>query len=259
MTTLSQCMECGGLVSFQASQCPRCLSRYPLGVKCIVCCQVLKRSEALKIKKEYGGANNSISVKFFHHSCYNHVNQLRMGRSRTSCPTCKYSIEFDTSSSINCSNCGQKISTRLQDPSFAPCCYCGFSLNKNLEVEVKQVSRPFLEGWVTETLYGHKICYTKERQDQEKRAQQKERIEKERIAIKRSANLREKQSSRTRETLFLSIFLGLAIGILIGGLGGVIAHFIFGFASSWQVAALLGFFGVSLLTIVAVWIFSIFD
>ena len=259
MTTLSQCMECGGLVSFQASQCPRCSSRYPLGVKCIVCCQVLKRSSALKITKEYGGANNSISVKFFHHSCYNQVSQLRMGRSRTSCPTCKYSIEFDTSSSITCSNCGQRITTHLQDPSFAPCCYCGFRLNKNLEVAVKQVSRPFLEGWVTETLYAHKICYTKERQDQEKRSQQKERLEKERIARTRSANLREKQLSRTRETLFLSIFLGLAIGIIIGGLGGVIAHFIFGFASSWQVAALLGFFGIYIVSIVAVWIFSIFD
>jgi hypothetical protein len=128
-----------------------------------------------------------------------------------------------------------------------------------LEVAVKQVSRPFLEGWVTETLYAHKICYTKERQDQEKRSQQKERLEKERIARTRSANLREKQLSRTRETLFLSIFLGLAIGIIIGGLGGVIAHFIFGFASSWQVAALLGFFGIYIVSIVAVWIFSIFD
>jgi hypothetical protein len=128
-----------------------------------------------------------------------------------------------------------------------------------LEVAVKQVSRPFLEGWVTESLYAHKICYTKERQEQEKRAQQKERIEKERIARNRSSNLREKQLSKTRETLFLSIVLGLAIGIIIGGLGGVIVHFSFGFASSWQVAAMLGFFGVSLLSIVAVWIFSIFE
>lgn len=259
MATLLNCLECGKLVSSQAFQCQHCKTRYPSGVKCIVCCNILKRSEALKISKEYGGAENRVSVKFFHNSCHNQVNQIRTGRSRTSCPVCQYSIEFDTSSYVTCHNCGHDFPTQLENPSFASCYYCGFSLNKRLEVEVKEVSRPFLEGWITETLYAHRICYTTERQEEEKRLLLKERLEKRQINKKLTERINQKQSSRHKETLGLSILLGLVVGIIVGGLGGGISHFLLGFASSWKSAALLGFCGVSIMTVVIVWILSLFE
>ncbi len=257
--TLSKCIECGGLVSSQASQCPRCSSRYPLGVKCIVCCQTLKRSEALKLTKEYGGAENRVSVKFFHYSCHEQISQIRIGRARTSCPTCHAPIEFDTASSVNCHNCGQIIPTNLANPSVAHCCYCGFLLNKSLEVAIKEVSRPFLSGIITETLYAHRICYTSERQEQEEQLKKRQKLDQSRITRKKAEIRRSKQVSKNKETLAFSIFLGLAAGIIIGGVGGGISHFVFSFSSSWQSAALIGFGGVSILTVVAVWIFSLFE
>ena len=259
MATLLNCFECDRLVSSQALQCQHCKTRYPLGVKCIVCCKILKRSEALKVSKEYGGAENRVSVKFFHNSCHNQVSQLRTGRARTSCPACQYSIEFDTSSYVTCHNCGHNFATHLENFSFASCCYCGFRLNKRLEVEVKEVSRPFLEGWITETIYAHKICYTTERQEQEKTLLIKERSEKKQIDRKRRERINKKQSARNIETLGLSVGLGLVLGIVVGGLGGGIAHFIFGFSFSLKNTALFGFCLVFIGTIVIVWILSLFE
>lgn len=259
MTTLLKCIECGGLASSQASQCPRCTTRYPFGVKCIVCCQQMKRSDALKTTKEYGGAENRISVKFFHPTCHAQVSQIRIGRSRTSCPVCKVSIQFDTGSWVTCYQCGHEFSTRLEDPSFAACSYCGLHLNKSLEVKVKEVSRPFLTGWITEPVYAHKLCYTQERQEEEQKLQKKERITKEYVKKKKASDSRKKQALRNRETLILSVCLGLVIGLIVGGLGGVVSHFVWGLASSWKNAALFGFGGIFVLTVVTVWIFSVFD
>jgi hypothetical protein len=259
MATLLRCIDCGKVVSSHASQCPHCQSRYPLGVKCTVCCQILKKSEALQISKDYGKRDIPKSVKFFHPSCYHQVNQIRTGKTITSCPACQASIEFDTSSWVICNNCGHEFSTQLQDPDFASCCYCGFRLNKNLEVKVKDISRQLLDGWITETLYAHKICYTQERRDQERISQLKERAEQERIKKIRGASKQNKQSERNIETLLLSISIGLPLGIIFGGLGGVIAHFMLGFSSSWQSAALLGFAGIFLVTIGVVWILSLFE
>lgn len=259
MATLLQCIECGGSVSSQASQCPRCSTRYPFGVKCIVCCKILKRSEALKLVRDYGETNQPNVIKFFHHSCYEQVSKVRIGRSRTSCPVCKHPIEFDTCSSVNCPNCGHHILTRLENPSFAPCCYCGFPLNTRLEVAIKEVPRQFLDGWVTETLYAHKICYTPERQAEEKKQQKKDQIDQVVASKRKSRNRREKQAAKYQETLVVSIVFGLAIGFFIGGLGGGISHLVFGFGNSWKSAALFGFGSVSLLTVVVVWFFSLFD
>lgn len=259
MATLRNCMECGGWVSSQALECPHCTTRYHSGVKCVVCCKILKRTEALKLTKEYGGAENRVSVKFFHYSCHREVSQLRMGRARASCPVCKSPIEFDTSSFIACYKCGHQFPTKLEDPSFASCCYCGFRLNKSLEVQIKEVSRPFLDRWITEPVYGHTICYTQERQEEEKKLQRQEYIEKVRINRKRTEHINQKEANKHKETLILSIVLGLAIGVIFGGLGGVTSHWILGFGSSFQSAALFGFYCVFVLTVAAVWLFSFFD
>lgn len=257
--TLLKCFECGRNVSSHASHCPHCTSGYPSGVKCSVCCQVLRRSEALKVSKEYGGAENRVSVKFFHRTCHEQVSQLRVGRSRTSCPVCHTSIEFDTSSSLTCKSCGQRFQTHFKDPSYANCCYCGFRLNKNLEVEVKQVNRQFLDGWVTEPVYGHRVCYTKERQAEEKKLQNKEQVDQKQVSKKLAEMRHQKRVAKNKETLALSLVLGLTAGIILGGLGGLGFHFIWGFGYSWKSAGLWGFSCVFILTVVGVWISSFFE
>lgn len=259
MATLLQCLECGSPVSSHASKCPRCSTRYPFGVKCIVCCEILKRSEALKLVRDYGETNHPSVVKFFHHACYEQVSKVRVGKSRTSCPVCKHAIEFDTCSSINCPNCGHHILTRLENPSFAPCCYCGFPLNTRLEVAIKEVPRQFLEGWITETLYAHKICYTSERKEAEKKLQKQEKLNTILANKRQSKTHRIKQAVKSRETLAVSLILGLVIGFFLGGVGGGLSHLAFGFASNWKSAALWGFCSVSLVTVVVVWILSLFD
>lgn len=259
MPALLKCIECGSMVSSQASQCPRCTTNYPFGVKCVVCCQNLKRSEALKKTKEYGGAENKTEVKFFHEACYQQVSQLRVGRSRITCHVCNKPIEFDTSSTVTCYSCGQEIRTHFQDPSFGSCYYCGLPLNKSLEVAVKQVNRQFLDGVTRETVYSHKVCYTKERQVKERGLQVREQQDMQNARSNHNANRRNQRTEKNIETLALSIFFGLAMGIIVGVLGGVAAHFTIGFGTNWQNAALLGFSLVSVVTVVAVWIFSFFD
>jgi hypothetical protein len=259
MPTLLKCFECGGMVSSHASQCPRCTTNYPFGVSCVVCCQKLKRSEAYKKSKEYGGAENKVEVKFFHQTCYQQVSQIRVGRSRITCHVCKSPMEFDTSSTVSCYNCGQEIRTHLQDPSFGPCCYCSLPLNKSLEVAVKEVNRQFLDGVTRETIYSHKVCFTKERQVKERGLQMRSQQEMQQARNKHKENIRNQRTEKNIETIALSIFFGLAMGIIVGVLGGVAAYFTIGFGSSWQNAALLGFGGVSLVTVVVVWIFSFFE
>lgn len=259
MATLVKCVECSGVISSQAARCPRCSTRYPLGVKCVVCCQILKRSEALKISKDYGEIGLPTSVRFFHYSCHQKVSQLRTSRSRTSCPVCQHAIEFDTSSSVLCPNCGQKFPTHLKNPSFAPCYYCGFSLNKSLEVAIRESQRRFLDGWIAATVYAHRICYTKERQAAEEKQQKDEQLEKARAYQENTSHRRRKKTGKYRENLAISIILGLTLGIIVGGLGGGLSHFVFGFGGSWESAALLGFCSVSILTVVAVLIVSFFE
>lgn len=258
MPILLKCIECGKPLSSQAAQCTHCQSRYPLGVKCIVCCQVLRRAEAIKIKKEYGGAENRISVKFFHPDCYQQVGHIRIGRSRAICPVCQRSMEFDTSSYTTCSHCGQSFPTNLADPSFAACCYCGFRLNKSLEVAVKEASRPFLEGWVTETVYAHRICYTSERQEEEKRLLAKEQREKERLYPQKAATRHNQKAERKIEALISSVFIGLFVGVLIGGIS-VTLNFILRFGYNWQVAGIWGFGSAFILTIISIWVINRFE
>lgn len=259
MATLLHCIECGGIISSQACECPRCQTPYPFGVKCAVCCQVVKRSEAIKTVKDYGETSQPSIVRYFHSACYKQVSQVRVGRSRTSCPTCRHPIEFETSSSITCPNCGHQISTKLENPSFANCCYCGFPVNTRLEVAVKEVQRRFLDGLVLETVYAHKVCYTKEREVKERGIRAQNQSDTKLSRKINTNNLRKKQTKKYQETLALSLVLGLLLGLIVGGLGGVISHFAFGFGLTWQSAALLGFGGVFLLTVGAIWIISLFE
>jgi hypothetical protein len=132
-------------------------------------------------------------------------------------------------------------------------------LNTRLEVALKEVPRQFLEGWVTETIYAHKICYTPERQQEEKKQQKKEQLDTIIAGKKQAKSFRKKQSLKNQENLAVSIILGIVIGIIVGGTGGTISHFVFGFGSSWQSSSIWGFCSVSILTIVSILIFSLLD
>jgi len=258
MATLVNCFECGKTVSSEAPRCPHCTTRYPSGVKCIVCCQHLARSAAIKISKEYGGAENRVSVKFFHRSCHQKVNHISLGRGRTSCPVCKCPIEFETASSVTCRNCGQNFATNLADPSFAFCYYCGCRLNTSLEIALKEASRPFLDGWVTETIYSHKICYTSERQKEEQDSLKKEQLAIQRVKQERAKVLKEDKAERSQRTIGLAIASGLVVGIVFGSFGGLVFNWVFNFGFSWLSTALFGFGFGFILTIVGFLLVSLF-
>ncbi|MFB8787655.1 MAG: hypothetical protein U7123_02080 [Potamolinea sp.] len=132
-------------------------------------------------------------------------------------------------------------------------------LNKSLEVAVKEVNRQFLDGLIRETVYAHKVCYTKERQVKERGLQTREQQDMQKARSNHNTNRRNQRTEKNIETLVLSIFLGLAMGIIVGALAGVGAHFLLGFSSNWQGAAFLGFAWVAAVTVVAVWIFSFFE
>jgi hypothetical protein len=65
-------MECGGMVSSEADQCPHCKTgSYGIqGVKCTVCGGLLKFSEAHRIDRF------EENTDFFHNSCYQKVSQI---------------------------------------------------------------------------------------------------------------------------------------------------------------------------------------
>lgn len=256
MAILVSCLECGKNVSSEAPKCPHCKSNYPIGVKCVVCCQNLKRSQALKLQKEYGGAENRISVKFFHPSCHRQVNQIKLGKGRTSCPVCRRSIEFETASSVSCQHCGQNFATNLADPVFAFCCYCNFRLNTNLEVAIKENNRPFLDGWINETIYAHKICYTPERQKNEQDLLKQDHLEKQRFEKQQQARHKAIKAQQTKERVGLAIVAGLVLGLIVGGGGGIILNGIFRLGFSGLGIAVFGFSLVFVLTLVVFLILS---
>jgi len=112
---------------------------------------------------------------------------------------------------------------------------------------------------VTEPVYAHRVCYTKERQEEERRLQKKEHLEEKQVSKKLAEMRQQKRIAKNRETLALSLVLGLTAGIILGGLGGLGSHFIWGFGYSWKNAVLWGFSGVFILTVVGVWISSFFE
>lgn len=64
MAKLTKCIECNGKVSSEAGECPHCKTKYPRGVSCVFCAQVMKHSEARstrEIKQE---------EPWTHHRCY---------------------------------------------------------------------------------------------------------------------------------------------------------------------------------------------
>lgn len=159
MADLLKCMECGAMVSSEAHQCPQCnTGREGIrGAECKVCLGLLKISEATYAHSGY-----------FHNSCYQKVSRPIIERKKTiNCPVgqqpnlISYGENNNYSGSrlhnshfISCANCGHPYAYRPpeEDDPYCNCMYCGFLLEKNLEVHIK------------DKYYAHKVCNTKERQ-----------------------------------------------------------------------------------------------
>jgi F0F1-type ATP synthase assembly protein I len=127
-----------------------------------------------------------------------------------------------------------------------------------LERAIKEASRPFLDGWITETIYAHKVCYTTDRQKEEEDLLKKEQLALQRVKRDRSKVLKEDKAERSRRTIGLAIASGLVVGIVFGSFGGVIFNWIFNFGFSWQSTALFGFGFGFILTIVGFLMVSLF-
>lgn len=71
MTQSLKCLECGNSLEPQEICCSHCHTHYPLGVKCLVCLETLKESEAIKYENSKTGL-----IKYFHRDCYGKFNQI---------------------------------------------------------------------------------------------------------------------------------------------------------------------------------------
>ena len=171
MAELIKCMECGGMVSSEANQCPHCKGSFR-GVKCKACGGLLTFSEAIKVRHSF----YEDTSEYFHNSCYQQITCEIVEKKKTiNCPVCaqpnqfsygnyryhRYSRRHDTER-INCANCGHPYEyeqSEANDP-YANCKYCEFLLEKDLEVKI-------LNPQNNKDYYAHKLCNNKERQAQE--------------------------------------------------------------------------------------------
>jgi len=220
MADILKCMECGGMVSSEAYQCPHCKTGgYGIqGVKCTVCGGLLKFSEAHRIDRF------EENTDFFHNSCYQKVSQIVDKKKTINCPACTHPNQFSYATNrgnnfsafqLNCANCGHPYEyqqTKENDP-YTECKYCGFLLEKNREVLIKN----YYGGY---DHYAHKVCYTNERQAQELRSMEyhensRKKIEEEQ-RLKKKKEAEEKFESKLRGALLPGLFMGglsLAMGV----------------------------------------------
>ncbi len=174
MAELIKCMECGGMVSSEANQCPHCKTgRNGInGLKCHACGGLLKLSEAITFSLH--GESDYEKSESFHNSCYQQISRKIEKKQTINCPVCaqpkqfsyanysyRYSI-INNTERINCANCGHPYEykhIKANDP-YARCKYCGFLLEKDLEVKI-------VDPQNNQDYYAHKLCNNKERQEQQ--------------------------------------------------------------------------------------------
>ena len=223
MADLLKCMECGGMVSSEAYKCPHCNTGSDgiRGVNCTICGGFLKFSEARHIKLgEYSKS------QFFHNSCYQKISQTVEKKKTINCPVCTQPNLFSNadprsrlhySERINCAKCGHPYEyqqTKENDP-YTECMYCGFLLEKNLEVLVFKSDYHDSPDY-----YSHKLCDTNERQAQRLKNQEyhensRHKIE-EQSRLKKKKEADEKFESKLRGALLPGLFMGglsLAMGV----------------------------------------------
>jgi DNA-directed RNA polymerase subunit RPC12/RpoP len=107
---------------------------------------------------------------YFHDSCYQKVSRQIVEKKKTiNCPVCQQPNLFSYGQnnysgsrlhnyhSISCANCGHPYAytPREENDPYCNCMYCGFLLEKSLEVQI------------IGSQYAHKVCNTNERQYRE--------------------------------------------------------------------------------------------
>jgi DNA-directed RNA polymerase subunit RPC12/RpoP len=215
------------MVSSEADKCPHCNTGRDgiRGVNCLVCGGLLKFSEARRITKGYYEYAKS---EFCHDACYQQVTRKIVEKKQTiNCPVCSEPNQFSYAQQssnkprsnykerINCAKCGHPYEyqqTKENDP-YTECKYCGFLLEKNREVLIKN----YYGGY---DHYAHKVCYTNERQAQELRSMEyhensRKKIEEEQ-RLKKKKEAEEKFESKLRGALLPGLFMGglsLAMGV----------------------------------------------
>ncbi len=213
MADLLKCMECGGLVSSEAYKCPHCNTGRDgiRGVNCTVCGEILKISEARKMQHHLLDDRTN----FFHDSCYQQVSRKSVENPtiKINCPVCTQPNQFpyrNRNKYINCSQCGHPFECKVQNDPYTSCFYCGYTLEKNLEVRIGK----------TYNFYAHKLCYTPQRQSEQLQfAIDKENRDKkiaEETRLKMIKKAQEKFESKLRGAFWPALFIGglsLAMGI----------------------------------------------
>jgi hypothetical protein len=203
-------MECGGMVSSEANQCPHCKTNcYGIrGVNCTVCGEILKFSEARRMQNPFFDERSDS----FHDSCYQQVSRKSVEKQTINCPVCTQPNQFsynNRNQRINCSKCGHPYEGKVQNDTYSCCFYCGYILEKNLEVRIGKTSG-----------YAHKLCYTPQRQSEQlqfeinKENRDKKMAEEARQEMKKKAQ--EKFESKLRGALLPGLFMGglsVAMGV----------------------------------------------
>ncbi len=198
------------MVSSEATQCPHCKTGgYGIqGVKCHVCSGVLKFSEARRMCNPVFDDR----LDSFHDACYQQVTRKIVEKQTINCPVCTQPHLFsyeNRNQSINCSKCGHPYKSTVKNDTYSWCFYCGYTLEKNLEVRIGKSS-----------YYAHKLCYTPQRQSEvlqsERNIENRDKKMAEETRLKKKKEADEKFESKLRGALLPGLFMGglsLAMGI----------------------------------------------
>jgi DNA-directed RNA polymerase subunit RPC12/RpoP len=252
MAELIKCMECGGMVSSEANQCPHCKTGYIgiRGVNCHACGGLLKVSEAIR---------HSPKSPDFHNSCYQQISRQIIEKKQTiNCPVCAQPNQFSYGKSsyyrnsrnpyssgttsrshnterINCAKCGHPYEYKqieANDP-YEHCKYCDFLLEKNLELKILDVESYY---------YAHKICNNKERQakqvERNKYFENQEMMKKEEEHKWKRKRAKENANDFVRAALIpILLFVGFCVYI-----GGFWTPFFFVFLAIYLMALMVKYF-----------------
>lgn len=134
MAKLTNCIECDGRISNEAKECPHCKTKYPRGVRCLFCEQVMKQPEARSAGFE----------SWAHHSCHETMKSDTIG-----CPACHTRINGPRIE--KCPKCGHPFRIEI-------CHYCYLPVYTQKAKEWETYSS--LHSDDTDTVYAHPLCYS---------------------------------------------------------------------------------------------------
>lgn len=139
MAKLTNCIECDGKVSSEAVECPHCKTKYPRGVYCVFCAQVMKQSEARSTRERRQ------EKPWAHHRCYE---TMTMKSYTIVCRACHTRV--NGSPTGKCPKCGHPFRVNT-------CYYCDLPVYEEKAKNWEEYS------WRSEdryTVYAHPKCYS---------------------------------------------------------------------------------------------------